>query len=252
MNISKELKTAINAAKKAGKHALSYRNRKIDIFYKPDGTPVTKADEECEEVIKKVISKQFPDAKFIGEESGGNYNDSEFWTIDPIDGTKAFTRNIPHWAVLISLYKNNDVELGVSYIPGMEELLFAQKGKGTYLNNKQVHVSSHPTLSKAFMTFPTSSRRTPSQKIHNIVKSAMWARSLGNAPSFHLLAQGKTDLHIEIEHDIWDLSAFKVIIEEAGGKFTGHDGSNWNLKVGSIVASNGLVHDEIINMLNEK
>ena len=121
--MSEELKVAIEAAKKGGKHALQYYEKDLAIEFKNDNTPVTIADKESEEVIKNHILKSFPDAKFVGEESGGSVDKEEFWTIDPIDGTRSFIRGIPQWCNLISFCKKDGPVLGVCYYAVNNELM---------------------------------------------------------------------------------------------------------------------------------
>lgn len=106
---SLELQTAIEAAKVGATTALKYFNKGIAVDYKEDKSPVTIADKKTEEAIKNFITSKFPGAKFVGEEFGGKINDDEFWIIDPIDGTRSFSRGVPEWCVMISVSKNNKI-----------------------------------------------------------------------------------------------------------------------------------------------
>lgn len=250
--MSEELKTAIAAAKKAAAHATKFLENDFEVMRKDDDSPVTKADKECEKIIRSTITEKFPNAKFVGEEGGGNTEEEEFWIIDPIDGTKAFARNIPHWSILIALYKNNDIHLGVSFIAGQNQLFYAERGKGAFLNDEKVHVSSHEKLDHFYFTFGTPKRVANIDGLLRLIDKAEWARSVGDAMSFHLLANGKTDVHIENGLQLWDIAPFKVIIEEAGGKITEDTGEPWSKTTSNILVSNGLLHDEAVRLFNQK
>lgn len=128
-SLSLEIQTAIEAAKKGAEYAMSFFGKKIAVGRKDDNTVFTKVDKATEEVIKNAIQKKFPNAKFVGEETGGIPTKGTFWTIDPIDGTRHFIRRTPLWAVLISLIVDGNPVIGVSNTPCLNELLYAEKGK---------------------------------------------------------------------------------------------------------------------------
>lgn len=151
--MSNELKVAIQAAKKGANYAMQFFGKDLAVDKKEDNTVVTKLDKETEEVIKKAILSKFPNAKFVGEETGGIPTKGAFWTIDPIDGTRHFIRKTPLWAVLISLIVDGQPVLGVSNMPYLNEITYAQKGKGAFLNSKKVKVSNISNLKDAIFMF---------------------------------------------------------------------------------------------------
>ncbi len=151
--MSDNLKTAIEAARIGAKKALEYFDNDSDLStqHKSDGTPVTVADPATEEEIKNHILSVFPDAKIVGEESGGSTNEESFWIIDPIDGTRIYARGIKSWAVLIAYVEKGEFILGVAYFPSLDELYYAEKGKGAYLNEKRITVSATQELKEAII-----------------------------------------------------------------------------------------------------
>ncbi len=249
--MSNELKIAIKAARAGAKKAISYFNTDIHVEIKSDNSPVTIADKETEKAIRTCITSAFPHAKFVGEEGGGSKSENEFWTIDPIDGTKFFIHGIPLWSTLISLYRKGNVVLGVSYTPQIEELLYSEKGKGTYLGKRQCRVSKIDRLEKSFIVY-TDIRRIPSvQNLLTLLEKSAYSATFLSAFGYHLVANGRAECFIDPNVKIWDIAPFKVIIEEAGGRITDVDGREWNKNSTGAVATNGRIHDEVVRILNQ-
>lgn len=250
--MSEELKIAIEAAKIGAKKALSYFNSDLSIDYKEDLTPVTIADKETEKEIKNFIKSKISNAKFVGEEEGGNINQDEFWIIDPIDGTRSFIRGIPTWNVLIAFCKNKEIICGVCYFPILNELLYAEKSKGGYLNGKKITVSKINNIKKAYVSYGSPRHFKDKKMLLNIFEKVGSARSPDAAYSSFLLCIGKYDAHIDGYGQIWDAAPFKIILEEAGGKFTNLKGEKWKITDRGYIATNGLLHNEVIAILNNK
>jgi histidinol-phosphatase len=249
--MSEELKTAIDAAKKGAEYALQFYNDELVVEKKEDKTVVTRVDQETEELIKKIVLKKFPSANFVGEETGGS-RESLYWCIDPIDGTRHFLRNTPLWAVLISLIKDGKPVLGVSYVPGMRELLYAEKGQGAFLNGEKVRVSKISELSDSIVLFGSMRFFKDKEILVRFINSSASARSLVSPYEFHLLASGRAEIVIDGYGKTWDIAPFDVIIEEAGGKVTDSFGQPWSVDNPGCVATNGLIHKEVIKIYNEK
>ncbi len=248
--MSEELKVAIEAAKEGGKHALKHYDKDLTVELKDDNTPVTVADKESEEVIKNHILKSFPNAKFVGEESGGSVDEDEFWTIDPIDGTRSFNRGIPQWCTLISLCKKEGPVIGVCYYPINNQLMYAERGHGAYLNGEKIHVSKINSFSNALLGYGNPRYVKNKKSLLRIIELAGSSRSWEATYSIFLLTQGKVDAFYDGYGFVWDVAPFKVIVEEAGGKITRPDGSTWSYKGRGCVATNGLLHDEVIKLIN--
>ena len=249
--MSNELKVAIEAAKKASQKALSYYNTNIQIETKNDSSPVTIADKEAEKAIRICIQAAFPNAKFVGEEGGGSRDENEFWTIDPIDGTKFFIHGIPLWSTLISLYRNGEIVLGLSYVPLIDELLYAEKGKGAFLNEKKVHVSTKDTLKDSFISYCEITQDPKLNNLLYLLRNSSFSASFYSSFGYHLVANGRAECFFEPHGKIWDNAPFKAIIEEAGGKITDLEGGEWTKDSTGAVATNGLIHDEVISILNQ-
>lgn len=247
------LDIAKEAAKLGAKNALQYFNSPLAVELKKDGSPVTIADKDTEEKIKAYILSQIPDAKFVGEESGGDYNQDEYWLIDPIDGTAYFSRNIPIWGTLITYIKNGKAEIGVSYVPFVDELLYAQKGQGAYLNDQKVHVSDRKTVAKSFISYTSFFRVTDRLPgFATLCKNAYKAKGVGDSYAFHLLANGRIEAKFDGAALPFDVAGLNLIIEEAGGKISNFDGKPWTFDDRTLVATNGLVHEEILKIVHKK
>lgn len=248
------LKVATTAVKKAEEIILKYYSDKIRYSLKEDQSPVTIADIESEKIIIGTIKKSFPTHGFLGEESGSsNINSDYLWIIDPIDGTKNYLRKIPNFATLIALMKNGELILGISNVPAFNELLYAQKGKGAYLNDNKISVSKKDTLKDAYLSFGGITQFEESGQTKNFLNlagSVQESRGFGDAWSYHLLAQGKIEIMIEASTKIWDIAAHTVIIEEAGGKVTDLKGNPIDLNSVSIIATNNLLHSTVLKYLN--
>ena len=249
---SQELSTAIKAAKAGAAKALEYYDLGIETKFKADKTIVTEADLASEKIIIETIQKEFPDAKFLAEESGGQIHDDSFWIIDPIDGTRSFSRGIPTWNILIAYCQNKKVKIGVSYFPLLDGLLFAEAGKGTFYNDKQVHVSSVSPLEKAYIATGSPKYFENKQILLDLIDSSASLRMHDLTFSSFLIAQGKMDALVDRYGKTWDCAPYKVIIEEAGGRMTRLDGSEWELdgRDGSII-TNGILHDEMLAIVKK-
>jgi len=246
------LETGIQAVKEAEKIILNYFENKVQVDIKEDGSPVTIADKKAEELIRKIISSQFPNHGFIGEEFGSDTHKNEYiWVIDPIDGTKNYSRNIPMFATELALFKNDEIILGISNAPKLNKLLTAQKGKGTYLNQKtKLQVSSISKITEAYISVGSVKYFAKKPQFNRLAKvnevcAAM--KGFGDTWSYHFVAEGKLEAVIEAKTNIWDIAAASIIIEEAGGKVTDLDGEKLSINTKSALASNGLLHEDLLN-----
>lgn len=252
-NISKELQAAIDAAKFGASYALKYFDNDSDIKLelKGDNTPVTLADKESEELIRKHISNSFPGAMFVGEEGGGNSEEKEFWIIDPIDGTRSFSRGIPGWCTQIALYRNLDFQLGVCHFPIFNRTLYAERGKGAYLNDKRINVSKIDDFSETYFAHGNPRYMKDREPLSRLTDAAGSVRSWETTYSVSLLAEGKVDTVLEGYALLWDYAPWAVIIPEAGGRITRMDGTELTLNGRGYVATNGLLHDQVLEIINK-
>lgn len=247
--MSEELKTAIAAAKKGAEKALEYFNTSLKVEFKEDKSPITIADKETEEVIKSFITAKYPDAAFLAEESGGSRKEKIMWIIDPIDGTRSFSRGLPSWCILIALYRNGKIVCGVSYFPALDKMLYAEENYGAYCNDEKIHVSEISSLQKAIISFGGLKHFKNRQIILDLIEGSVATRSMDEAILF--VATGNMDGFIDNYAQTWDVAPYISIIQEAGGKITNLKGEKWTLADRGYIASNGLLHDEIVRIVNK-
>jgi histidinol-phosphatase len=242
----------ITAAQAAGKVALSHFDRDVTVEWKADESPVTVADREAERTLRGIVNSAFPDDGFLGEEFGNTAGTSGYrWIIDPIDGTRCFVRNIPHWATLVGLEFKGEIIAGVAYSPADNQFFRALRGEGTFKNDKRVHVSDVPKLDQALASYSGYQyfqKAGKEKQFLAVLRGVDRARGFGDYYGFTLLAQGSIDLMVDYGVHIWDIAGLKVIVEEAGGRFTDWDGGN-DLERPDCVASNGKFHDEALAIL---
>ena len=248
-NFSKELVIAIDASNAAAKLIRSYFKGNFNIDIKKDMTPVTEVDIKAENTIKEIILNAFPDYGFYGEETCRENKNSEYtWLVDPIDGTKGFVRGYPFFSTQIALMHHDEIILGVSNAPIFDEIIFAEKGKGAWMNNKQMHISNTKDIVSS--TISTGNLKTIAQSenwmnLGKIVSKADRIRGYGDFYHYHLLASGKIDVVIESDVNILDVAALSLIIEESGGVFTDFQGESPNLDTTSVIASNPILYSSI-------
>jgi len=246
----------IRAAKEAGKVILKNYDNIGELKFKAPRSIVTKVDLMADKVIIKTIKQRFPDHNFITEETGVIKKNSEYtWIVDPIDGTTNFVSKIPNFAVSIALAKNNEVLMGVVYNPCTNEMFFAEKGKGSYLNDKRLKVSKKNKLKDSMLGFSTPSEIVAARNILSILsKNYGTFRGLRNTGSAAInlcyIAAMKTDLYFTLDINSWDAAAAVLIVEEAGGKVTNSKGKKWSINDRKIIASNGILHKKFMKLLN--
>jgi len=245
---------AIDAAKAAGEIALRSFRTNLTVETKSDRTPVTRADRECESKIVEVLAARFPDIGFLGEEHGerpGGRNAR--WIIDPIDGTKNFIRGIPFFATLIALEEDGEVTAGVMYAPAINDLLHARKGQGAFANGRQVHVSQIDSLPDSMLIhggLKDLKVRSCWPSFLRLVDSTARQRGFGDALGHSVVICGQAEVVLEPEIKPWDVAATKILVTEAGGRFSDFSGSS-SIYAGSAVISNGRIHDEVVQVLRE-
>lgn len=252
MDKSKFLLVAINAAKNAEGIIMKYYSENLTWQKKSDQSPVTIADTQAEKIIIETIKNSFPDHAFFGEESGNDNVSSKYqWIIDPIDGTKNYTRKIPLFATQIALLEYGEIILGVSNAPAMNEMIFAEKGKGAFMQEKSISVSNIHNLTDSYFCFggiKYFKRKGYLDSLLKLTENTSGHRGIGDFWCYHLLAQGKIDIMIEAETKIWDFAALKIIVEEAGGKVTDIQGGAITKETTSIIATNKNLHDTVVKM----
>jgi histidinol-phosphatase len=250
--MSPRLQFAIEAAYRGGKSTLAHFQTGGDYQIKSDSSPLTIADLRCEELIRSAIEKQFPGEPILGEEQGGAVGVSDRWIIDPIDGTKSFVAGVPTYATLLSYEHNGEPILGVCYFPGLDEIVFAEAGFGTYWNGRKTTVTSRNTLDGCILGCggPASMIRYGKQRgFEDVSKRSLVSRTWSDAYGHALVATGRIDAMLDPVVSRWDLSAMRIIVEEAGGTFTDFQGGDPFLKGDfelEAISSNGAIHDALL------
>ncbi|HET7874758.1 MAG TPA: inositol monophosphatase family protein [Methylomirabilota bacterium] len=245
------LSAAIEAARAAGEVALKYYHGGFDVRLKPDQTPVTQADREAEQVITEILGRAFPDCGFLGEELGQKGPTERRWIVDPIDGTRNFVRRIPFWAVLIALEEQGEVTTGVVLNPVTGELFTARRGEGAFANGERIRVSDCSRLGEALLLH--SSLNFLREAAHwdgfvRLVDATERQRGFGDYYGYCLIAEGKAELYVEADLKPWDIAAVKILVEEAGGRLTDFSGRS-TIYNGTVLATNGRLHDEALRLL---
>jgi histidinol-phosphatase len=242
----------VEAARAAGQIALGYFESNVAIEWKADVSPVTIADRNAEQHLRTALQARFPGDGYLGEEFGDTPGTTGYrWIIDPIDGTRCFVRGIPHWATLVGLEYRGEMIAGLSYAPAEGNLFRALRGYGTFKNDKRVRVSEIPSLDQAlacYSGFQFFHKAGKEEQFLNVMRGVDRARGFGDYYGFVLVAQGSCDVMVDHGVHIWDIAGLKVIVEEAGGRFTDWDGGA-DLNRPDCVASNGKVHDAALALL---
>ena len=230
MSLERELEVCRRAAERAAEVALRHRQRGISPETKPDGSPVTAADRECEALISRLLAEAFPDDGLLGEEGAEKGSQSgRRWIIDPIDGTRDFVRGNASWGILIGLESGSDPVAGVCYLPVLGEMYGACQGGGAYRNGERIRVSAIDEVSRAVLCVTGFDKITRHAFSGRLVEwmSRFWAvRSMGGCMDAMLVASGKAEAWIEPSVKPWDLAPLKIILEEAGGRFCNFDGGS--------------------------
>ena len=248
--MSNELKAALDAARAAAEVIRGFYQQNVKIEVKADKTPVTEADVRSEEAIRELLSKRFPSYGFYGEETGkSDMNAESVWLVDPIDGTKSFVRECPFFSTQIALMRGGRFVLGVSMAPAYDELAWAERGKGAFLNGKRVSVSKVNTLEAAIVStgnIKTLAASPAWPRFGGLLGRISRIRGYGDFVHYHLLARGALDVVMESDVNILDIAALTVIVEEAGGRFTDLGGRAVNLDTTTVLATNGALHETIL------
>jgi myo-inositol-1(or 4)-monophosphatase len=255
MKKSPELKVAIRAAKEAGK-AIMKQLGKVDYVRTKSARLgiVTEADFAAQRKIKQVISKAFPKARFYAEEDKQHFRAENLWIIDPLDGTHNFRRGIRMFSVSIALLKGNELVLGVVFEPNVNELFYAEKGKGAYLNGKRIKVSKNAKASEVVFNVGLPWRAGTRQKNLPMFKKLIGhgsARNLGSAAlELAYIASGRMEAMLEYGLFAWDSAAGILLVEEAGGTVSNAKGKPFDIfNQDSLVAANAKIHKKILRLL---
>ena len=225
-----------------------FRAQDLAVSAKPDLTPVSDADLAVEDAVRALLATERPGDAVLGEEHGSTGDGPRQWVIDPIDGTKNFVRGVPVWASLIALLVDEAVVVGVVSAPALGRRWWATRGGGAFADGQAIRVSSVGRLEDAHLSYSSLGGWEEQGRLDGLLDLSRrcWrTRAFGDFWSHVLVAEGAVDASFEPEVSLWDLAPLQVIVEEAGGRFTSLDGDA-RPDGGSVVCSNGLLHDEVL------
>ncbi len=256
----RELKSfAVEMARNAGALLKKKFNKTHKIQYKGDINIVTEADKMSEHLIIKSIRRNFPEHGILSEESPAIAGaGKKRWIVDPLDGTTNYAHGYPVFCVSIALESDGNVVLGVIYDPMRDDLFSAVRGKGAYLNNKKLSVSSIRDISRSLLAtgFPYDIRESRDNNLDYFNRMAVKVQAIRRAGAAALdlayLAAGRFDGFWELKLKPWDTAAGCLMVEEAGGRISDLSGKKWNIASPGVLASNGLVHKKMLDVLRMK
>lgn len=231
-----------------------FRSRDLRVETKPDATFVTEADRAVEGALRERIAERAPGDAVLGEElgsSGGERPNGRRWILDPIDGTHGYMRGIPIWATLIALEIDGDLVVGVASAPALGHRWWGARGLGAFADGRPIHVSAVDRIEDAHISFDSVAgleRAGLGERFLALAGRCWRTRAFGDFWQHMLVAEGAVDIVVEPSVSLWDLAASKVIVEEAGGRFTDLAGES-RADGGSAVSTNGLLHRDVLAAL---
>jgi histidinol phosphatase-like enzyme (inositol monophosphatase family) len=250
------LEFAVNLSHRAGEVALRYFQQGVPVEQKADLSPVTVADREVEQLLRRGIEERFPGHGILGEEFGQTRRESSFcWLLDPIDGTRTFIRGVPFWGVMIGLVEDGEPVLGVVHFPALRETVYAQRGAGAWWlrgsEKSKAQVSGVNGLGQATMvmsdvrTFAELGRQVTLERLR---ARTAFERTWGDCYGHALVATGRAEVMLDPVLNEWDACALLPILEEAGGRFTDWQG-NRTIRGGSGISTTATLFDELMHVL---
>ena len=247
--IEKAVQVAQRAVKAAAEAALRHFREGVAVERKQDSSPVTIADREAEAAMLAIIRGDFPDHAILGEETGRHAGDDQWrWIIDPIDGTRGYTRGGPFWGPLCALEHGGRVVVGAFALPVMGESYWAGRGLGAYQDGKRLQVTPVASLADATVCIGEPKAFATPELVGGttrLMREAAAVRCPGDLGGGAYVLSGRADAWIESGVQIWDVAPFQVLIEEAGGMFTDLAGQA-TIAGGSAVVSNGKIHADVL------
>lgn len=240
-------------AREAGELTLRYFGSTLSVEDKSDGSPVTVADREAEGLLRTRIAEEFPTHGIVGEEHGTHQPEAEIlWTLDPIDGTRAFMRGVPLFAVLVGVSIREQAAVGVVHLPALGETVVAGTGQGCWWNGVRAAVSRQGDLSRSLILTTDVEellQRPQGPGWRALAGRAHTSRTWGDAYGHVLVATGRAEVMIDPILNDWDAAPLLPILQEAGGRFTDLEGNPTTLGRSGI-STNGLLHDHVLSALS--
>ncbi len=255
LDLTGELALALRLADAADAITLPrFRAVDLDVRHKPDNSEVTDADTASEAAMRALLASERPDHAVLGEEEGliGDPSSPSRWILDPIDGTASFVRGLPIWGTLIALEHDGEIVVGVASAPALGKRWWAAKGSGAFGSDGPLHVSAVDRLEDAHFghaSIHSWRKHRPGPQFDALAHRVWRTRGVGDFWMHVLVAEGVFDLAAEPVVSLWDLAAVKIIVEEAGGRFTDLSGVA-RADGGSALSTNGVLHDAALAALS--
>ena len=252
------LEFAIELAFESGRIQKRYFQKTLSIMHKGEINLVTNVDFECQSRILELLRNNFPDDEVISEEKANAYEAGKNrWIVDPLDGTTNYAHGYPFFCTSIAYEVGGEIIVGVVYNPIMDELFFARKGDGSFLNGERLEVSTIEEIKQALLVtgFPYDVVTNPNNNLNHWTAFIMRAQALRRDGSAGLnlsyVAAGRFDGFWEMRLSPWDMAAGVLIVREAGGTVTSLSGETFSLFSGGVLASNGLIHEQMLDVIRE-
>jgi myo-inositol-1(or 4)-monophosphatase len=252
------LEFAIQLAFESGRIQRKHFQKTLSIGYKGEINLVTNVDLECQSRILELLGKAFPNDEVISEEKANTYEAGKNrWIVDPLDGTTNYAHGYPFFCTSIAYEVDGEIIAGVVYNPIMDELFFARKGDGSFFNGEKMGVSTVKEIGQALLVtgFPYDIATNPNNNLNHWARFIMRAQALRRDGSAGLnlsyVAAGRFDGFWEVMLSPWDMAAGLLIVREAGGIVTSLSGEAFSLYEGGVLASNGLIHKQLIDVIRE-
>ncbi|MEX2543433.1 MAG: inositol monophosphatase family protein [Trueperaceae bacterium] len=252
--LRRQLDFAIATAQEAGRITLAHFQSDTTVELKADQSPVTVADRSAEQRIRERIEAAYPSHAVLGEEFGGpddQRGSSHRWLVDPIDGTRAFVRGVPLYAVLVALEVDGKIEVGVADFPALGETVWAARGEGCYWNGRRCFVRETATLAESVVAFTGASsfarhgREAAWQRFQAATSyQAGWSDAYGHA----LVATGRLELMLDPAMNVWDCGPFPVILAEAGGFFGNWSGEH-TIYGGEALSTTSVLLEQVLELV---
>lgn len=241
---------AVEATKQAGDLTLRYYQAGTPAEWKGDNTPVTVADREAEQLLRRLIAERWPEHGIVGEEYGEEHPDAPVrWIIDPIDGTRSFVCGVPLYANLLACVEGDRALAGVLHVPALGETVSAARGCGCFWNGRPAKVSEMDRLDEAVLLTSELDNFGDRAAAWERLRSATYTqRTWGDAYGYALVATGRAEIMVDPEVKIWDVAPMPVILEEAGGTFTDW-GGNPTFTAGEAIGTNGRLLEQVLAVI---
>lgn len=250
------LATAIEAVVRAGDLQMAKFNTGVRVDMKGAIDLVTEVDLDVERMFRALVAERFPGHDVLAEEQGLTTTGSRYrWVFDPLDGTTNFAHGVPIFCASLALEIDGDAVVGAVYDPNRRELFTAEAGVGAWMNGQPLKTSLNGAVLESMLVtgFPYHVQENPDEFLRvfgQVLRRARAVRRLGSAAiDMCWVAAGRMEGFWEASLKPWDTRAAALIVQEAGGRVTGMDGGMWNPDAGHILATNGLIHDELLRIV---